>query len=79
MTLLFAVAGLVAVVSVRLLLVSIVLDRTLDGNFRIREHLLGFVLACRGWSSWQRRCEQNAAKHVRTQVWGMTKCRRLLK
>ena len=53
MTLLFAVAGLVAVVSVRLLLVSIVLDRTLDGDFRIREHLLGFVRACRGWSSWQ--------------------------
>ena len=53
MTLLFAVAGLVAVVSVRLLLVSIVLDQTLDGDFRIREHLLGFVRACRGRSSWQ--------------------------
>ena len=53
MTLLFAVAGLVADVSVRLLLVLLVLDRTLDGHIRIREHLLGFVRACRGWSSWQ--------------------------
>ena len=34
-TLLFAIAGLVAVVSVRLLLVSIVLDRTLDADMRI--------------------------------------------
>ena len=57
MTLLFAVAGLVAVVSVSKAsssrVVSIVLDRTLDGDFCIREHLLGFVRACRGWSSWQ--------------------------
>ena len=36
----------VAVVSVRLLLVLLVLDRTLDVNNRIREHLLGFVCTC---------------------------------